>query len=45
MTHFTKKQREGTDMKRRYNFRTILKTIGKIVGMAILTAIWLGIEL
>lgn len=32
-------------MRTHYNFRTILKTIGKIVGMVILTAIWLGIEL
>lgn len=28
-----------------YNYRTIMKTIGKAVIMVILAAIWLGIEM
>lgn len=32
-------------MKRHYNYRTIMKMIGKAVIMVILAAIWLGIEL
>ena len=32
-------------MRTHYNYRTIMKTIGKVVIMVTLAAIWLGIEL